>query len=83
MAVYPYEPRGGNEDRVPVPEEARLFARIEGLVGEEDALLTIPAKQRSAAQRSRLAEIGHELDRIFEKLRDRADRAAERAAGGI
>jgi hypothetical protein len=73
--IYPYErPLRGKEDFAPTPEGAGLFARVEDLVGQEDALLRIPAKQRTDHQHARLAEIGRELDRIFEKLRERAER---------
>jgi hypothetical protein len=58
------------------------FARIEGLIGEEDALLRIPAKRRTDAQHERLRAIADELDRIWEKLRDRAERAAQRHQPG-
>jgi hypothetical protein len=80
MAVYPYEPPRGKEDFAPTPEGIKLFAHIEDLVGQEDALLTIPAKQRTSEQHARLSEIGRELDRIFEKLRERAGRATHRTA---
>jgi hypothetical protein len=62
--------------------DMKLFARIEGLIGEEIALLKIPAKERSADQRDRLHAIGDELDRIFASLRERAERLAGRAASG-
>jgi hypothetical protein len=58
----------------PRKPDVSLFARIEDLVGEEDALLRIPAKERSDDQRDRLRSIGDELDRIWEALRSRADR---------
>jgi hypothetical protein len=59
-----------------------LVARIEGLVGEEHALLRIPAGERSQAQHDRLHAIGTELDRVFDKLRERAERlAGHRPAG--
>jgi hypothetical protein len=60
-----------------LPEEG-LFARIEGLVGQEDALLRIPARERTEEQHDRLRSIGAELDRAFEKLRERAERRAHR-----
>jgi hypothetical protein len=62
------------------PEEG-LFARIEGLVGEELALLRIPALERTEEQHSRLKSIGAELDRVFEKLRERAARPAPEGSG--
>ncbi|MEA2467337.1 MAG: hypothetical protein QOJ57_1463 [Thermoleophilaceae bacterium] len=66
-----------------LPEEG-LFARIEGLVGQEDALLRIPAQQRTEAHHERLRSIAHELDLVWEKLRERAERAAgeHKPAGG-
>jgi hypothetical protein len=62
------------------PAELGTLARIEGLIGEEIALLKIPAKERSTDQHDRLRAIGEELDRIWEKLRDRAERLVERPA---
>jgi hypothetical protein len=61
-------------ERVPDSPDMKLFAHIEGLVGEEEALLEIPAKQRSRQQEHRLREIGAALDPLFEKLRERAQR---------
>jgi hypothetical protein len=49
-----------------------VFAHIEGLTGEEAALLAIPAEHRNPEQHERLRAITHELDRIFEHLRERA-----------
>ena len=75
MAVFPgsEQPRGP-EDVAPVPEALETFARVEGLVGEERALLAIPHGERTAQQHERLRAIGEELDRIFEALRRRAQR---------
>jgi hypothetical protein len=70
-----YPPRG------PDDPELSLFARIEGLVGEEHALLEIPARERTEPQHDRLRSVGDELDRIFEKLRERAERLREQPAG--
>jgi hypothetical protein len=61
-------------DLSPVPPELELFARIEGLVGEERALLAVPLEQRKQQQHERLRAIGDELDRIWEKLSERAKR---------
>jgi hypothetical protein len=58
----------------PRPAELDLFARIEGLQGEEDALLRIPASDRTGEQRDRLRVVGEELDRIWALLRERAQR---------
>jgi hypothetical protein len=54
--------------------EAGLFARIEGLVGQEAALLAVPERDRSEEQHERLRSIGAELDRVWAKLRERAER---------
>ena len=58
----------------PDPPGLDLYARIEGLVDEEAALLKIPAAERSREQRDRLHDLGAELDRVFERLRERARR---------
>lgn len=71
------QPRG-TDDFVPEPAELRLFAHIEGLVGEETALLAIPAKERTREQHDRLHAITAELDRAWEKLRERAARLGHR-----
>ena len=55
-----------------------LFARIERLIGEEEALLLIPARDRTQHEHDRLREIGDELDRIWERLRERARRVRGR-----
>jgi hypothetical protein len=60
------------KDLSPIPPDLELFARIEGLVGEEAALLAIPRQERKREQHDRLREISAELDRIFEKLQERA-----------
>jgi hypothetical protein len=59
-----------------IPRDVATFARIEGLVGEERALLRIPAGERTREQHERLHHITSELDRIFEHLRERAERIA-------
>ena len=61
-------------DKADVPADLGLFARVEGLVGEEKALLEIPARDRSRQQRDRLRDVGAELDRIWESMRARAAR---------
>jgi hypothetical protein len=66
------------DDKAAIPADLSLFARIEGLVGEERALLAIPARDRSQPQKDRLRELGDELDRIWEALRERAERVAAR-----
>jgi Protein of unknown function (DUF2630) len=62
------------KDLSPIPPELELFARIEGLVGEEAALLAIAHENRDREQRERLGAVSAELDRIWERLRERADR---------
>jgi hypothetical protein len=83
MTVFPgrEEPRSP-EELAPRPPAIDLFAHIEGLIGEEAALLSIPAHQRDHEHHRRLSEIGEELDRAWEKLRDRAERLAHRVAPG-
>ena len=76
------EPERGPEDYVPGSADLELFAHVEGLTGEESALLAIPQEERSRHQHERLKEIGEELDRVFEHLRERAERHARRAAAG-
>ena len=79
MNVFPewWEQHRAQYMNAELPEEG-LFARIEGLVGQEDALLRIPALERSEEDRRRLRSIGAELDRVFGKLRERAERLARR-----
>ena len=50
----------------------RIFARVENLIGQERALLQVPDRERTREQRDRLQAIGAELDRVFERLRERA-----------
>jgi hypothetical protein len=57
-----------------IPAELELFARIEGLVGEEAALLALPREKRDRKQHERLLALSAELDRIAERLRERAER---------
>jgi hypothetical protein len=75
MSVFPgwWEEHRAEYMNADLPEEG-LFARIEGLVGEEDALLRIPAHERSGEQHQRLRSIAEELDRVWEHLRDRIER---------
>ena len=61
-------------DKADVPADLGLFARVEGLLGEEKALLEIPAQERSRQQRDRLRTCGAKLDRIWESMRARAAR---------
>jgi hypothetical protein len=66
-------------DKADVPADLSLFARVEGLVGEEKALLEIPRPSRQ--QRDRLREVGAELDHIWEALRARAGRLEAGSTG--
>ena len=76
----PLTPRalGDPAERAP---EASLFARIEHLIGEEHALLLIPAAERNRREHERLREIEGQLDRIWETLRERSRRMAQDDAG--
>ncbi|MEA2384276.1 MAG: hypothetical protein QOH72_4247 [Solirubrobacteraceae bacterium] len=73
--MHPGLQHGPGDDGV-IPRDVATFARIEGLVGEEHALLTIPAPERTREQHERLHHISSELDRIFEHLRERGERIA-------
>jgi hypothetical protein len=69
------------KDLSPIPPELHLFARIEGLIGEEAALLQVPLAERKQEQRERLRAIEQELDRIWEKLSERAKRLGRESSG--
>lgn len=58
-------------DEPALPEELETFARIEGLMGQEHALLLIPAAKRTDRERRLLKAVSAELDRIVEKLKER------------
>lgn len=62
------------KDLSQTPDEVELSARIEGLVGEEAALLTMPREHRLQEQHERLRASSDELDRIWASLRGRAER---------
>ena len=75
MATYGIAPRPRRaNDLGSGRPEVELFARIEGLCGEEAALLAIPANERKQGQRDRLRAIAGELDRLWHLLRERAER---------
>jgi Protein of unknown function (DUF2630) len=57
---------------------ASLFAQVEGLAGEEQELLVIPAHERKPHEHERLRAVGEELDRVFEHLRERAGRREDK-----
>jgi hypothetical protein len=78
MSVFPGWELPGTPNDGP-DDEITLFARIEGLIGEEAALLAIPARERTNEEDGRLRRISDELDRIWESLRRRAE---SRHAGG-
>jgi hypothetical protein len=73
MSVLPgwWEQHRAEHMNAELPETG-LFARIEGLVGEEHALLRVPEHERTHEQHERLRSIGRELDRAWERLRERA-----------
>jgi hypothetical protein len=75
------EPQRGPGDYVPESRDLELFAHVEGLMGEEQALLAIPHEDRSPHHHERLKAIGEELDRAFDRLRERAERLGHRASG--
>jgi hypothetical protein len=76
------EPERGPEDYIPGSSDIALYARVEGLVGEETALLAIPAEDRAEHHHERLKAISEELDRVFEHLRERAERLGRRGGAG-
>jgi hypothetical protein len=83
MSALPgQQPPRRPDELVPEEGDVRMFARIEGLVGEEAALIAIPADQRTGAQHDRLRALTEELDRIWEKLRERAERIGRHPAHG-
>jgi hypothetical protein len=83
MATYRIAPRPrGQGDLAPDHPDLDLFARIEGLAGEEAALLAIPAKERSRQEHDRLRAIADELDRAWQLLRERAERLGGRDDDG-
>jgi Protein of unknown function (DUF2630) len=61
------------KDLSSIRPELELFARIEGLVGEEAALLALPRAKRDQKQHQRLLALSAELDRIWERLGKRAE----------
>jgi hypothetical protein len=54
-------------------ESITAYEHVEGLCGEEEALLQIPADEREPHHHERLKAVKDELDRAFERLRHRAD----------
>jgi hypothetical protein len=74
MTVFPPREPRPPEEYTDLHPDVGLFSRVEGLIGEEHALLAIPAQERSEAQHRRLRDIGAELDRVFDRLRERHER---------
>lgn len=77
--LYPDDEVARQRDReiAPVPSGLEAYARIEGLVGEEDELREQVEKDEKKERRERLHEIEQELDRAWETLRRRAERRAK------
>jgi hypothetical protein len=72
----------GKDELAPDPLGLETFARLEGLIGQETALLKIPAKDRDREQNERLGSIADELDRLWDLLRRRAERLGRPAHSG-
>ena len=53
-----------------------MCACIEGVAGEEAAILAVVLQRRSHKQRKRLRAVNAELDRIWETLPEPAERTA-------
>jgi hypothetical protein len=64
-----------------LPDELALYARLEGLLGQERALLSIPRADRTKGQERLLGAISAELDRLWERLRERATKKEARLPG--
>jgi hypothetical protein len=64
---------GGGPLHVP-HEDRAVYEHIEGLCGEEEALLQVPPHEREAHHHERLKHVEHELDRAFQRLRHRAEK---------
>jgi hypothetical protein len=60
--------------------ELEHYAQVEGLVGEEEALLRVRPEHRSPQHQERLASLRDDLDRAHEALRRRAHRLRGQAA---
>jgi hypothetical protein len=69
-----YTPGGGPLNAPRGGGELAAYEHIEGLCGEEDALLRIPHEQREPHHHERLQRVEDELDRAYEHLRRRADK---------
>jgi Protein of unknown function (DUF2630) len=69
--------REHDKDLSPISRDLQAYAHIEGLVGEENELLADAEKGRKEEHRERLQAITQELDRVWETLRQRAERRAK------
>lgn len=69
-------PLRDDTDLAPIPQGLEEYARLEGLVGEEELLLEEAEEEHAHERRERLHAISNELDHIWEILRDRAERLA-------
>lgn len=52
--------------------EVEHYAHVEGLVGEEEALLRVRPEHRTPQHHERLATLRDDLDKAYEALRRRA-----------
>jgi|1185.fasta_scaffold327451_1 hypothetical protein len=59
------------EDLAPLPEGLKVFARIQGLLGQEQALLAIAERERTREEQGLLNAVSAELDRAAARLRAR------------
>jgi hypothetical protein len=66
--------RDHEQDLSPIPHDLDAYAHIEGLVGEETEILEGAEEDRKEDDHKRLHAIGQELDRVWETLRQRAER---------
>ena len=60
------------ESPVGVPEGLDVYEHAENLIGEEQALLSVPHGERAEHQHHRLGQISAELDRLEARLHERA-----------
>jgi hypothetical protein len=80
VSTFPFEDRPEardalvDRDATGASDGLALFARLEGLMGEERALLSIPRHERTREHADRLRVVSEELDRIWDRLRARAVR---------
>ena len=74
MSLAGGEPPFRRDELAPESASFDSVAHIEGLVGEEDSLLRIPAEERTHEQHQRLRALEQDLDKVWQKLRDRTQR---------